>query len=134
MEGDPQQESSLVEAGAEPEAEGAAEGEAKKEKGVIRRFFSVFKVKQDKEVVEGWKNIVYVRHESRGSELLVLDDGEVWLETKRNPYIRFTTNDLVKITESSTLIRRSGGSTQVEKLDCSVRPLRGSCRGLSNYL
>ena len=80
-----------------------------------------------------WSRVTFVRPEESGEEVFVLDNGDVYSETKSNPYFKLDRNDLVKITDSMTLIRKSGGRTQVERLDCSAASTATRCRGLAAY-
>ena len=81
-----------------------------------------------------WTRVAYVRRESSGAELVVLEDGQVWGETKRNGFVTLSKGDWVKIRGTSQLVRRGGGTTEVEALNCIKDDLKGRCRGLKKFL
>jgi len=134
------------------EAEVSA-GEAKQESGiddkdrrqkkpsednkVQRKRFELFGwAKSDKKVDYGpeWTRVAFVRRESSGAELVVLEDGQVWGETKRNGFVTLSKGDWVKMRGTSQLVRRGGGTTEVEALNCNKDDLKGRCRGLKKFL
>ncbi len=82
-----------------------------------------------------WTRVVFVRRESSGAELVVLEGGAVFGEQKRNGFVTLSKGDWVKIKDASLLIRRGGGTTEVESLDCKTGgELKGRCRGLERFL
>ena len=104
---------------------------------VKRKRFELFGwAKSDKKVDYGpeWTRVAYVRRESSGAELVVLEDGQVWGETKRNGFVTLSKGDWVKIRGTSQLVRRGGGTTEVEALNCIKDDLKGRCRGLKKFL
>ena len=108
-----------------------------KEKKEKRGFKLLGWAKSDKKEDYGpeWTRIVYVRRESSGAELVVLEGGEVWGEKKRNGFVTLSKGDWVKINGASQLVRRGGGSTEVEVLNCNPdEKLKGRCRGLKRFL
>ena len=105
--------------------------------GDQRKRFELFGwAKSDKKVDYGpeWTRVAYVRRESSGAELVVLEDGQVWGETKRNGFVTLSKGDWVKIRGTSQLVRRGGGTTEVEALNCIKDDLKGRCRGLKKFL
>ena len=106
-------------------------------KGDQRKRFELFGwAKSDKKDDYGpeWTRVAYVRRESSGAELVVLEDGQVWGETKRNGFVTLSKGDWVKIRGTSQLVRRGGGTTEVEALNCIKDDLKGRCRGLKKFL
>ena len=104
---------------------------------VKRKRFELFGwAKSDKKDDYGpeWTRVAYVRRESSGAELVVLEDGQVWGETKRNGFVTLSKGDWVKIRGTSQLVRRGGGTTEVEALNCIKDDLKGRCRGLKKFL
>ena len=104
---------------------------------VQKKRFELFGwAKSDKKVDYGpeWTRVAYVRRESSGAELVVLEDGRVWGETKRNGFVTLSKGDWVKIRGTSQLVRRGGGTTEVEALNCIKDDLKGRCRGLKKFL
>ena len=82
-----------------------------------------------------WTRVVFVRRESSGAELVVLEDGSFWGEKKRNGFVTLSKGDWVKVNDESLLIRRGGGTTAVVALDCKTgEELKGRCRGLKRFL
>ena len=93
--------------------------------------------KSDKKVDYGpeWTKVVFVRRESSGAELVVLEGGSVYGEKKRNGFVTLSKGDWVKIKDASLLIRRGGGTTEVVPIDCKAgQELKGRCRGLKRFL
>jgi hypothetical protein len=101
-----------------------------------RRFsFSNLFGRDDEADVSGWAKIVFVRAEMRGTELIVLDNGQVWVENVRNPYSQFKRRDRVRISGTNQLIRKDGAKTIVARVECGPsRPLKGQCKSLEKYL
>ena len=108
-----------------------------KDKGDQKKRFELFGwAKSDKKVDYGpeWTKVAFVRRESSGAELVVLEDGRVWGETKRNGFVTLSKGDWVKMRGTSQLVRRGGGTTEVESLNCNKDDLKGRCRGLKKFL
>ena len=108
-----------------------------RDNGDQRKRFELFGwAKSDKKDDYGpeWTRVAYVRRESSGAELVVLEDGQVWGETKRNGFVTLSKGDWVKIRGTSQLVRRGGGTTEVEALNCIKDDLKGRCRGLKKFL
>ena len=112
------------------------EKRSKDKKGQRKRFELFGWAKSDKKDDYGpeWTRVAYVRRESSGAELVVLEDGQVWGETKRNGFVTLSKGDWVKIRGTSQLVRRGGGTTEVEALNCIKDDLKGRCRGLKKFL
>ena len=112
------------------------EKRSKDKKGQRKRFELFGWAKSDKKDDYGpeWTRVAYVRRESSGAELVVLEDGQVWGETKRNGFVTLSKGDWVKMRGTSQLIRRGGGTTEVEALNCNKDELKGRCRGLQKFL
>ena len=105
--------------------------------GDQRKRFELFGwAKSDKKDDYGpeWTRVAYVRRESSGAELVVLEDGQVWGETKRNGFVTLSKGDWVKIRGTSQLVSRGGGTTEVEAINCIKDDLKGRCRGLKKFL
>jgi len=82
-----------------------------------------------------WTEVVYIRTELRGTELIVLDNGQIWAENERNPYRQFRKHDRVRVSESGQLVRQDGSRTRMFRVDCdSAKPLKGRCKTLGKYL
>ena len=116
---------------------GRRQKERSKDNGDQRKRFELFGwAKSDKKDDYGpeWTRVAYVRRESSGAELVVLEDGQVWGETKRNGFVTLSKGDWVKIRGTSQLVRRGGGTTEVEALNCIKDDLKGRCRGLKKFL
>ena len=114
-----------------------AQEKRSRDNGDQRKRFELFGwAKSDKKVDYGpeWTRVAFVRRESSGAELVVLDDGQVWGETKRNGFVTLSKGDWVKIRGTSQLVRRGGGTTEVEALSCIKDDLKGRCRGLKKFL
>ena len=108
-----------------------------RDNGDQRKRFELFGwAKSDKKDDYGpeWTRVAYVRRESSGAELVVLEDGQVWGETRRNGFVTLSKGDWVKIRGTSQLVRRGGGTTEVEALNCIKDDLKGRCRGLKKFL
>ena len=102
-----------------------------------RKRFQLFgwaKSDKDEDYGPEWTKVRYVRRESSGAELVVLEDGQVWGEIKRNGFVTLSKGDWVKIRGASRLVRRGGGTTEVEALNCNKDDLKGRCRGLKKIL
>ena len=102
-----------------------------------RKRFELFGwAKSNKKIDYGpeWTRVAFVRRESSGAELVVLEDGQVWGETKRNGFVTLSKGDWVKMRGTSQLVRRGGGTTEVESLNCNKDDLKGRCRGLKKFL
>ena len=109
----------------------------KKEKKEKKGFELFGWAKSDKRDDYGpeWTRVVFVRRESSGAELVVLEGGAVFGEKKRNGFVTLSKGDWVKVKDASLLIRRGGGSTEVVPLDCKAgAELKGRCRGLERFL
>ena len=116
---------------------GRRQKERSKDNGDQRKRFELFGwAKSDKKDDYGpeWTRVAYVRRESSGAELVVLEDGQVWGETKRNGFGTLSKGEWVKIRGTSQLVRRGGGTTEVEALNCIKDDLKGRCRGLKKFL
>ena len=112
------------------------EKRSKDKKGQRKRFELFGWAKSDKKDDYGpeWTRVAYVRRESSGAELVVREDGQVWGETKRNGFVTLSKGDWVKMRGTSQLVRRGGGTTEVESLNCNKDDLKGRCRGLKKLL
>ena len=102
-----------------------------------RRFQLMGWAQSDKEEDFGpeWTKVVFVRSESSGAELVVLEGGEVWGEINRNGFVSLAKGDWVKIAGTSKLVRRGGGAFEVSRIDCALsKGLKGRCRGLKKFL
>lgn len=109
----------------------------KKDKEEKKGFELFGWAKSDKKEDYGpeWTRVVFVRRESSGAELVVLEDGSVFGEKKRNGFVTLSKGDWVKVNDASVLIRRGGGTTEVLPIDCKAgQELKGRCRGLKRFL
>lgn len=99
--------------------------------------FSLSKLfkKVDADDDPNWAKVVYVRAQLKGTELIVLDNGQVWVENQRNPFRQFRKRDRVRISESGQLTRKDGFTASVSRVICDpAKPLRGRCQSLGKYL
>lgn len=99
--------------------------------------FSLSKLfkKVDADDDPNWAKVVYVRAQLKGTELIVLDNGQVWVENERNPYRQFRKRDRVRISESGQLTRKDGFTARVSRVICDpAKPLKRRCKSLGKYL
>ena len=125
---------SVPDDGAGPIVDTSESGETNVER---KSRFSLDRLFNKVDVVDdpNWAKVVFVRTQVRGTELIVLDNGQVWIENDRNPYLQFKRRDRVRISDSGQLIRKDGSRAKVSRVNCDrAKPLQGHCKSLGKYL